>query len=348
MGYNPPIYGYHPGSVTDLLEGEHMEFLNQSMQQSWDNGNMVGFIGGPPCPDFSIGGKNRGRDGDNGQLSLSYIRLICQHLPDFFLFENVKGLYRTNVHRQFFNELKDMLRDAGYILTEKLINAMEYGAPQDRDRILLFGAHADSIENLGAIHNPFTNTFAEGEFPWERYAIYPGRTAFNFPWPNTTPFIANDVTLPPADIPIELTVEHWFQRNNVANHPNALNFFQPRKGLARFLTIAEGDDKKKSFKRLHRWRYSPTAAYGNNEVHLHPYLPRRISAAEALAIQTLPPEFVLPEYMTLSNKFKTIGNGVPYLAGRAIARSISDFLQLDIQENQVQELPQEVPANNAI
>jgi site-specific DNA-cytosine methylase len=50
-----------------------------------------------------------------------------------------------------------------------------------------------------------------------------------------------------------------------------------------FKVIDEGDDLKKSYKRLHRWRYSPTAAYGNNEVHLHPYKARRISAAEALA-----------------------------------------------------------------
>ena len=38
------------------------------------------------------------------------------------------------------------------------------------------------------------------------------------------------------------------------------------------ITIPEGESRGKSFKRLHRWRYSPTAAYGNNEVHLHPYL----------------------------------------------------------------------------
>jgi len=70
------------------------------------------------------------------------------------------------------------------------------------------------------------------------------------------------------------------------------------------MTVAEGDDSKKSYKRLHRWRYSPTAAYGNNEVHIHPYLPRRISVAEALAIQSLPKEFELPTNMTLSNMFK--------------------------------------------
>ena len=91
----------------------------------------------------------------------------------------------------------------------------------------------------------------------------------------------------------------------------------------------EGDDKKKSFKRLHRWRYSPTVAYGNNEVHIHPYEPRRISVAEALALQSLPREYVIPLNVTLTDAFKTIGNGVPFLAAQGIANSIYDYLNRD-------------------
>ena len=67
-------------------------------------------------------------------------------------------------------------------------------------------------------------------------------------------------------------------------------------------------------------------AYGNNEVHLHPYKERRISAAEAMSLQTLPKTFELPKDMTLTDKFKTIGNGVPYLLSCGIARTIYDFL----------------------
>src|SRR5207245_5072517 len=98
----------------------------------------------------------------------------------------------------------------------------------------------------------------------------------------------------PKDIPLDLTVEQWFRQNSVSEHPNAEHCFKPRAGLARFEAVEEGDDSRKSFKRLHRWRYSPTACYGNNEVHLHPYEARRISVAEALAIQSLPKEFELP------------------------------------------------------
>lgn len=91
--------------------------------------------------------------------------------------------------------------------------------------------------------------------------------------------------------------------------------------------IDEGDDCKKSYKRLHRWRFSPTVCYGNNEVHLHPWLPRRLSVAEALALQSLPKEFELPKNMSLSSKFKTIGNGVPFVLSKAIAERLKRYLE---------------------
>ena len=99
------------------------------------------------------------------------------------------------------------------------------------------------------------------------------------------------------------------------------------RAMMRIVTSSEMQDvEKKCYKRLHRWRYSPTAAYGNNEVHIHPFLPRRISAAEALAIQTLPANFVLPPNITLTDAFKTIGNGVPFVAARGVAETIYDYI----------------------
>jgi DNA (cytosine-5)-methyltransferase 1 len=131
-----------------------------------------------------------------------------------------------------------------------------------------------------------------------------------------------------------LTVEFWFKKNDTENHLNSSHFFTPRAGLERFKVIDEGDDLKKSYKRLHRWRYSPTAAYGNNEVHLHPYKERRISVAEALSLQSLPKEFEIPENVTLTDMFKTIGNGVPFLAAQGLANSILDF----IYNNEIKDL----------
>ena len=105
MGIDPPEYGYYNGDVNAFLtDAERRDELSRNMEAIRVQGELVGFIGGPPCPDFSIAGKNRGREGDNGKLSLSYINLIVQRQPDFFLFENVKGLWSTKRHRAFFDE----------------------------------------------------------------------------------------------------------------------------------------------------------------------------------------------------------------------------------------------------
>ena len=134
------------------------------------------------------------------------------------------------------------------------------------------------------------------DFPWDNHKLYNLEDIKKLPWPGVEPYHEGIMTNMPEGIIEQLTVQYWWNRNDVMHHPNADMYFQPRAG------------------------------YGNNEVHVHPYLPRRISAAEALAIQSLPPEFVLPPTISLTDAFKTIGNGVPYVAAHAIANTIYDYI----------------------
>ncbi|MBS9770712.1 DNA cytosine methyltransferase [Trichodesmium erythraeum] len=64
--------------------------LQELIKDTAINSDFIGFIGASPSPDFSVGGKNRGKNGENGKLSDAYIKLICQQQPDFFVFENVQ------------------------------------------------------------------------------------------------------------------------------------------------------------------------------------------------------------------------------------------------------------------
>ena len=324
LGIKSPVFGHDTDDVCSFLEEEKSKKLNNNIREAKESGfDLVGFIGGPPCPDFSVGGKNKGIKGENGKLSATYIELITRNQPDFFLFENVKGLYRTKKHRAFFDEMKIKLISNGYYLTEKLINAIEFGAPQDRERIILIGFKRDSLTDMGMQLNgsPIIKSF-----DWNSKTLYSAKDILSKDWPTQEPYIENSIKPMPKGLNKKLTVQYWFEKNDVENHPNANHYFQPRAGLVKFQTIQEGDDLRKSYKRLHRWRYSPTAAYGNNEVHVHPYKSRRISAAEALAVQSLPKNFVIPEHISLSNMFKTIGNGVPYLAGKGLAETLRVFI----------------------
>ncbi|WP_429962056.1 DNA cytosine methyltransferase [Enterococcus sp. AZ083] len=320
MGMKIPRFGYQNFDINEYFHN-HKKELEKNINNIHNENRLVGFIGGPPCPDFSVGGKNKGKDGENGRLSMSYVDLIIEMKPDFFLFENVKGLWRTARHRVFYEELKQKLHKAGYCTSERLTNSLEFGVPQDRDRIFLFGVRDRLLKNDQYANNQILN------FPWMNNALYDLDTIKQIPWPTTDIFKPNTATECPLECILELTVNYWFDKNNVEQHPNCNAHFIPRNGLARMEIVKEGDVSRKSYKRLHRWRYAPTSAYGNNEVHLHPYKPRRLSASEALAIQSLPPEFELPSDMSLSDMFKTIGNGVPYLLSRGIAETIRAYLE---------------------
>jgi DNA (cytosine-5)-methyltransferase 1 len=108
--------------------------------------------------------------------------------------------------------------------------------------------------------------------------------------------------------------------------PNADEFFPLKTNEEKLNKIREGETNRPSFKRLHRFRYSPTTCYGNNEVHLHPYKNRRISVREALRIQGVPDTYILPESISKTKKFKMIGNGVPVPMAKAVAENLKLFL----------------------
>ncbi|MDB8711973.1 DNA cytosine methyltransferase [[Ruminococcus] gnavus] len=328
MGIPIPTYGYANTDVNVYLNENKTE-MEKYMLDARKDGSLVGFIGGPPCPDFSIAGKQKGRDGDNGKLSLLYINLILAMNPEFFLFENVKGLWKTARHREFYEELKQMLKGAGYCLTERLTNSLEFGVPQDRDRILLIGIKKEIV------CDEYTTASQDlVDFPWNARIKYPLENIKAMPWPDMDQFEVDSVRSCPDGIQKELTVEYWFEKNDVENHPDAQRYFKPKAGLKKMLEISEGDTNKKSYKRIHRWRYSPTVAYGNNEVHLHPYKARRLAVSEAMALQSLPKEFVLPPEMTLTDCFKTIGNGVPYMMAQGVALTLKDYLNLAVKDNE--------------
>ena len=298
------------GSSEDFLEGEKASLLQAKIKESKKAGNKVVFIAGPPCPDFSIAGKNRGGSGENGRLTRVYIDLVLKFKPDAFVFENVKGLYRTKVHREFFEKMKKRIHNDYGATDEKLMNSLWFGAPQDRDRIILIGVKGRKSLKID----------------WESQFKFPQKTIENIPWPLAEEFKEDGDKNCPKGVPKELTVQYWFDANKVDKHVNAGDFFKPRQGLKRFKVVDEGDDSRKSYKRLHRWRYSPTVAYGNNEVHLHPYKARRLTVSEALSLQGLPKNFSLPPDVSLTDKFKMIGNGVPYQMGKGIVAYVKNAL----------------------
>jgi DNA (cytosine-5)-methyltransferase 1 len=277
-----------------------------------------GVIGGPPCQDFSQSGKDLGAEGERGKLTQVFADLICDLRPSFFLMENVSGLYRKK-HRKFYHKIVKQLEEGklGYLTSMRILNALEYGVPQHRERLFLAGFRKDIVPDECSLLALLGQN--QDWFPWP----YPKfENAKDLAWPTTSPFGCN--TLPvPADIPLDLTIGRLVG-DEAEQLPNGQEAFTPYS--KKFKEIKEGDVSGKSFKRLHRYRYSPTVWYGNNEVHLHPWKPRRLTVREALRIQSVPDEYILPAENTLTDKFKVISNGVPSLLARQIAGALLQYI----------------------
>lgn len=301
-------------SIEDLA---HTKILADAFRQK--RPRVFGMIGAPPCPDFSHAGLHGGHNGVNGKLTKTYVELLCQIKPEFFVLENVSGLAKFARNRKFLNRIKLRLERSGYAIDEMILNALEFGVPQHRERLFVVG-----IKRSFASHY-FRENGVDVEsswFPWPTNAKY--KNAQNiYKWPRGV--TSGEKTRKPKGIPNELCVSSCLiQKRDQNRIPNASHIFNVYS--KKFLSVKEGDTTGKSFKRLHRHKYSPTACYGNNEVHLHPWEPRRLSLREVMRIQGVPDSYVLPKDVFLTTAFKMVSNGVPVPLARVVAGAMNTLI----------------------
>lgn len=96
-------------------------------------------IGGPPCQPFSVGGLQKGIEDARDGFPI-FIDAIKKLHPKVFMFENVRGLLYTN--KWYFDLVVAELRKLGYVIDFKLLNAVNFGVPQNRERLFVFGHRA--------------------------------------------------------------------------------------------------------------------------------------------------------------------------------------------------------------
>lgn len=276
-----------------------------------------GIIGGPPCQDFSVRGSKNGFDGLRGTLTYHYYERIMDLHPDFFLMENVPGLVLLKNTKNAFNAILDFFSEE-YLISCTRLNALHYGVPQNRERLFVFGVRKNVVKD--------TSLYMLNDlwFTWPAPSYPKAEVSYNWGEPKGRGLELKAKKLPTP--PSELCVGDLLISNSDKREiPNANEFFKLKK-LSKIRKIEEGDTYRPSFKRLHRKKYSPTACYGNNEVHLHPVDDRRLSVREVLRIQGVPDSYIINTQEKLSKKFKMVGNGVPVPLAYQIALSIKKFL----------------------
>ncbi len=95
-------------------------------------------VGGFPCPSFSIIGKKEGFDSEKGALFFEIERILDQKRPESFLLENVKNLASIG-GGDVLDEIIHRLESLGYYVHYEVLNALDFGLPQKRERIIFVG-----------------------------------------------------------------------------------------------------------------------------------------------------------------------------------------------------------------
>jgi len=130
----PDVPLYH-GDISGLSVDECLRLANAGP------GDLDVFDGSPPCQGFSTAGK-RQIDDPRNSLFREYVRLLRGLQPKAFVMENVSGMVKGKM-KLVFAEIIRELKDSGYRVKARLLNAMYYGVPQSRERMIFIGVRDD-------------------------------------------------------------------------------------------------------------------------------------------------------------------------------------------------------------
>ena len=107
---------------------------------------VVLFVGGSPCQSFSFVGKQRGLDDTRGTLFYEYARLIEEIQPKVFIYENVRAV-TTHDGGRTWGKMQQVFEELGYDFYWSVLNAKDYGIPQNRERLFVVGFRQDLRKN---------------------------------------------------------------------------------------------------------------------------------------------------------------------------------------------------------
>ena len=329
----------------DITDKDIIDKMNLSIKN-----NVVDMvIGGPPCQSFSSQGKARDPNGMKcdcrNYLYENYIKILDNYKPKFFVFENVRGILSTKLNGKLiiddiFQDMKknyNILEDTNKIL----LDASNFGVPQERKRVIIIGMRKDlktdftiediynDLEEISKRQPKTTVLDAISDLP--KLKAGEGKEILKH-----SPIITNDY-LKLLRHPEQTTIHHHVVRKH-----NNLDIERYKQMSKNKWTLAElysnRPDLIHSKKRLFNNSYAvqrydkPSKTImahlykdGNQFIHPDFTQQRTFTPREAARIQSFPDNFVFP--CSTTQQYKQIGNAVPPLLAKHIAKLLKKYLE---------------------
>ena len=298
-------------------------------------------IGGFPCQGFTIANLNRSMDDERNHLYLQLLKAISVKLPKFFLLENVKGLENMENGKILSMILNDLEfcgtkkskyfptnDNIGYTVIYNVLNAYNFGVPQNRERVIILGIRNDVDKSL--FERNISNFSLSKKNPYKKLII-------NFTHDK------NAINKQLMDLPIQMNkmYDDWQNKilfnKNIDSEIYTINTlrdaifdlpheYEPFSNIYfnHTGTQCKVKIKNRMGNRPTDWdKYAPTimgrgSGTGGPLIPPHPEQHRRLSIREVARIQTFPDNFIFEG--SNSSCYRQIGNAVPVLMAYSIAK----------------------------
>jgi DNA (cytosine-5)-methyltransferase 1 len=315
------------------------DIQNVDTSDFFQSGEADIIIGGPPCQGFSMAGariRNGFIDDPRNYLFKHYFNIVKLVKPKAFVFENVKGI-RSMKNGEVFNEIlrhfssAELLDGEPFNLYYRVVNAVEFGIPQKRERMIIIGVRKDNVdfekiwnETINAIKKENPDYF-EPVTVWDAIG--------NLPTPSENGMVFN--LLPVTNYQNYLSnskKSSQIQNHNMTKHSKV--------AIERMKIIKSGENftvLNEKIKSVHSGAYgrlswdiqSPTITTRFDTpaggMFTHPIENRTLTPREAARIQSFPDDFVF--YGKRTSICKQIGNAVPPKISYFLARFLDNVLK---------------------
>jgi DNA (cytosine-5)-methyltransferase 1 len=283
---------------TTLDKRSIVELLSQDIP------NSAGIIGDPPCQSWSEAGAGRGINDKRGQLFYEYIRILKEKEPLFFLAENVAGILSER-HKEAFENILKEFKSLNYNVSYFLLDANNYGVPQNRKRVIIVGYHKK-------MNKTFSPPKAIIKKPTLKDAIWDLRMAKPAKEKNYTN--GNECLS---------ALNHEYMNGGFSTMYMSRN--RVRAWDEPSFTIQAGGRHAPIHPQAPKMQFieKNKREFVKEKEHLY----RRLSVRECARIQSFPDDFLF-KYENIANGYKMIGNAVPV----EFARHLATVIYKDIYE----------------
>ncbi len=340
------LYSSVPSEIIDSvinkeISDDNLDEIFQSIDAKLDGAPLSFVVGGPPCQAYSLIGRSCDKDNmkndERNYLYKYYAEFLHRYKPKYFVFENVMGLLsaKDKDGKLHFEKMFKLFKKVGYKCKHYILNAKDYGIPQNRKRVIIIGNRKDIPElNLNIEQTPCCCTIEElfSDLPIIKAGSYSNKYKGNASTKlkkmkirNSSIPLTYQIARPNTcqDLEIyKIAVKKWNKNSTRLNYNDIPKQLQTHKNKTAFT------DRFKVVAGELTYSHTVVAHVAKDgHYYIHPDIKqnRSLTPREVARIQTFPDDYYFEgtkDEISRTSAYKQIGNAVPVLLAEKIAKHI--------------------------